>query len=389
MRYSLLVLSLAILAGVAAPLHAQAARAGAIPQWLDRLSVGGAYLGLFSGLDQDERSPADPARRGFDFAFNLDLEWTLSERVRAVAQLQSGTGAGHLGFKGSELVLTDINVVADFPFRDRGWLQSASVRVGSFDTPFGEQTAAQTNNANASNNPVLLNSLLYSVLGGTVGTLNTLGVMGTLETDFANFTAAITNGTGEDAFNPDGHLELVVSAGTDFGGSRVRAAGSFITSDDRDVSGVTGFGANFTGALGEVRVDPTDQVRLKGYLGTFSFGDGNGATDDDVVAWMGEILFRQNRWHVSGRLSGWIPGDRDGSRSGMSDAIPNPGLADDRLGVAPDLDQEIRRLQVGGGYALGAGLAIKLEFVIDDYLQETLGRETDVGGVIVALQGTF
>lgn len=382
--------TIAVAASVfASVLPAQEAPRGRSGSVLDRLTVSGAYLGVFALLHQDNRSPADPVRLGFDFAVNLDVSWRFNEQVQFVALLQTGTGGSEIGFQGPDITITDLNVLIAFPLEASLRLTSVELTVGSFDTPFGEQTGAQTNNADVSQNPVLLNSLLYSVLGGTVGTLNTLGVMGTLHADFADFTAALTNGTDESATNPDGNFEIVLSAGTDFGGSDFRAAGSFIASDDRDPSGSSGFAADLTGVLGELRFEPSHAVRLKGYIGALSFGDGNDATKDGVVVWMSEARYRAERWHLAARVSGWIPDDRDGSRTGVSAVLPNPGLSVERLGFAPDIDQEILRLQIGGGIDLAYGLGLRAEVVLDDYRQPTAGRSTDVAGLILALTGSF
>ncbi|MCZ6754595.1 MAG: hypothetical protein O7E49_04710 [Gemmatimonadetes bacterium] len=134
-----------------------------------------------------------------------------------------------------------------------------------------------------------MNSLFYSFFGGTVGTLNTLGAMGTIETSVVDLTVALTNGTDDSAVNADGNYEIVVSLGTDYGLSGVRTAVSFIRTDDSDRSGSTGFAADLTGVMLDFRVEIADRVTAKGYFSRLRFGDADPATEDDLSTWMGEL----------------------------------------------------------------------------------------------------
>ncbi len=359
----------------------------AMSQSLPPLQFSGAFLGLFDALKQDERAATDPVRSQFEFAINIGLEWQLSPHVRGVALLQSGTGGGVFGFQGPGVNVTDLNLVFDADLS--GSVEAVSLTLGSFDTPFGEETAFLTTNAHSFGNSFVINSLFYSVFGGTVATLNTLGAMGTIETSVVDLTVALTNGTDESAANADGNYGIVVSVGTDYGLSGLRTAFSFIKTDDSDPSGSTGFAADLTGAMLDFRAEITDRVSAKGYFSRLRFGDADPATEDDLSTWMGELRVGDGEWHAAARLSGWTPDDSDGGGSGMSAVLPNPGLAVGLGGISPELDQAIRRIQIGVGRAIDDNLVIKGELFFDDYRRLTAGRSTDVLGLILSLNGRF
>jgi len=359
----------------------------AIPQSLSPLQLSGTFLGLFDALQQDERAATDPVRSQFEFAINIDLEWQISPHVRGFANLQSGTGGGVFGFQGPALNVTDLNLVFDADLS--GPVEAVSLTLGSFDTPFGEETAFLTNNGNSFGSPFVINSLFYGVFGGTVGTLNTLGAMGRIETSFADLTVALTNGTDDSAVNADGNYEIVVSLGTDYGLSGLRTAISFIRSDDSDRSGSTGFAADLTGVMLDFRVEIADRVTAKGYFSRLRFGDGDAATEDDLSAWMGELRVGTVD---STRRPGCPAGtrdDSDGGGSGTSAVLPNSGLAVSLGGISPVLDQAIRRIQAGVGRAIHDNLVIKGEWFFDDYRRLSAGPSTDVLGVIVSVNGRF
>ena len=349
----------------------------AMSQSLPPLQFSGAFLGLFDALKQDERAATDPVRSQFEFAINIDLEWQLSPHVRGVAQLQSGTGGGVFGFQGPGVNVTDLNLVFDADLS--GSVEAVSLTLGSFDTPFGEETAFLTSNAHSFGNSFVINSLFYSVFGGTVATLNTLGAMGTIETSVVDLTVALTNGTDESAANADGNYEIVVSLGTDYI-SGLRTALSFVRTDDSDRSGSTGFAADLTGVMLDFRAEITDRLSAKGYYSRLRFGDADPATEDDLSTWMGELRVEDGGWHAAARLSGWTPDDSDGGGSGMSTVLLNPGLAVRLGGISPVLDQAIRRIQAGVGRAIHDNLLIKGEWFLDDYRRLSAGRSTDVLG---------
>lgn len=347
----------------------------------------GAYLGVFNGFRQDDRLDTDPVRKQFDFALNLDLAWVFGSNVRGGAQLQGGTGGGELGLQGPELVVTDLYLKIDFDFAKSDALRGGEVTLGAFDTPFGQQVAYLTNNGAAGRNPLLLNSLFYSAFGGIAGTLNTVGVMGTLEGEVGDVTVALTNGTDQSAVNADGNMEVVISAGTDFGQDGFRSTASFIASDDTNPSGTSGFGAELTGVLGDVRIAVGDALQFAGYLGYMNFGDADDLTEDGVTVWLAQAQFDSGPWRWGVRLSGWLPSDRDGNGVGVSDALFNPGIAAPRGGVQVFVDQEVRRFQVGGGWTFLPKVALRGEFIWDDYLRPTFGSSSDVFGFVLAMSG--
>lgn len=361
------------------------------------VSVGGNYLGLINTFDVDNSQAVDPDRNQFDFAVNIDFEWEIKSNIIITTQLQGGTGGGSLGLQGPAPVVTDLNVT--FIFDDPALV----LVIGSFDTPFGEQTGNLTNNADSFRNPFLLNSLFYSAFGGTVGTLNTLGAMGTLETKMADLTLALTNGTSEGSENPDGNFEWVLSVGTDAGLSGFRIAGSYMQSDDL-APGVSGnkqsgsFKADFEGWMIESSYAPIEGAQIKGYFGNIEYGDNDSTTKDEVGIWMGEATYGQGLWQLAVRVSGWDPDDDNGDGVGNNSLIPNPGLSgsdawapDGALpspSSGPNTDQSVMRLQVGASWLLTNDLVAKIEYVQDDYDKPvtTLG---DVSGVIFLLNGRF
>ncbi len=356
------------------------------------VSVGGATLVLINFFDQDNKGTG-PDRNQFDFAVNLDFEWKILPNVTVVTQLQGGTGGGSFGFQGPEPAVTDLNVTftSDQP--------NLSVTVGSFDTPFGEETANLTNNAGAFGNAFILNSLFYSSFGGQVGTLNTLGVMGTMSMPAADLTLAVTNGTDEGAHNPDGNFEWVISAGTSAILDGLRLAGSYMQSDDAFDDPATtddpataedesldfaGFGADFQGWMVDGSYQITEGSYIKGYVGGIEFDDSIAATKDDVGIWMGEVAYGQGPWQLAFRLSGWDPDDDDGAgvKNGL---IPNPGLSSEWDEVDPRTDQSVQRLQAGGSWRFTDALVMKALYVKDDYDKE----DFDMDGFMLVLNGRF
>lgn len=345
--------------------------------------VGGYYLGLLNAIQQNNRTVADAKRSQFDFAVNLVGEWKISPKISGSVELQGGTGGGSLGLAGPGVIVQDL------------YLQLTPktnfiLTVGSFNNPFGEEVESLTSNAASFDNPFVLNSLFYSAFGGTVGTLNTLGVKGNYKTDVGDVTFAVSNGTDESAANADGNFEFLASAGTSRFSKRLRLAGSYMKSNDRGPAGiVTGFGANFNAWMLESRYDFPKGTYLKGYYGNAAYGDDNPSTKDNVKMWMAEAKYSKSLWYVSARLSCWEPDDNNGNGAGVSSVLPNPGLAIAQGGVTPVADQNVRRLQIGAGWSFLDNLMLKAEWFQDKYSRLSSGKSTDVNGFIVALNGRF
>lgn len=347
------------------------------------VSIGGAYLGLAQSIHQDHRTASDARLDQFDFAANLDVEWRPRANIVGIVQLQGGTGGGSLGLQGAGVNVTDLNVAVSFDDPD------ITLTIGSFDTPFGEETGRLTNNADAFGSPLFLNPLFYSSFGGTTGTLNTLGAMGRWETPWADFTGSVTNGTDESASNADGNFEWVASVGTSRILPGLRLAGSYMASDDTDPAGHSGFGADLRGWMGEAAYSWNDLTHLRGFFGEMRYGDNDAVTRDDVRIWMGEAAWGRGRIQVAARYTGWDPEDADGSNGGVSTVIPNPGLATAQGGITPVRDQEVRRLQAGLSWRFTENLVLKGEWFRDDYRRLSAGRSTDVDGGLLVLNGRF
>ncbi|MFQ5542925.1 MAG: porin [Nitrospiria bacterium] len=358
------------------------------PSMLQDLKVGGAYLGLVNFFDVDAARPDETKHDQFDFAVNLNFDWQLRDNIVGVVQIQSGTGGGSLGFAGPESAVTDLNLT--FSGSPSGI--NTDVVIGSFDTPFGEQTGYLTNNANSFGNPLFLNSLFYGAFGGTVGTLNTLGVMGIFETKAADITLAVTNGGDESSSNNGGNFEYVVRAETGAVLDALRFGGSYMAGDDTfqpDPTKADGFASDFKGWMADAHYAFSETSHIKGYVGEVSYGDNNVATQDDVLIWMGEAAYGKNDWQLAVRVSGWKPDDGNGDGVGMSGAIPNPGLSSGWEDLNPNTDQKVTRIQLGASWQLYDHLTAKVAYVSDDYDRPTAGRSTDVDGWMFLLNGSF
>lgn len=359
----------------------------------DHVEIGGHVLGLAQGVRQEHRTATDGRLDGFDFAGNLDVTWTPHEHWTGFVQFQGGTGGGSVGFQGAGVNVTDLNLAyhrAPTSEAAGSWDDpDITLTVGSFDTPFGEETGRLTNNADATSNALFLNSLFYSSFGGVTGTLNTLGVMTEWEAPWFDAALAVTNGTDESANNADGNFEWVARIGTGKILPGLRIAGSYMASDDTAPSGQSGFGADLRAWMGEAGYEWNDLTHLRGYYGDVRYGDNDGSTRDDVRIWMGEAAFGRGRWQLAARYSGWDPDDADGSSAGMSSVLPNPGLAVTQSAVTPVRDQEVRRLQLGGSYRIVDAITLKAEYFRDDYRRNAAGRSTDVDGGFLLLQGAF
>ncbi len=353
------------------------------------VTVGGAYLGAAVYLDQDNRPDSAAQRRQFDLAANIDVAILHGDQIEGALQLQTGSGGSAIGFVGSEdpatlVVLTDANLTYRF------LEPNISLTAGSYDTPFGEETAALTNNGDASANSFFLNSLFYGALAGTqVGTLNTIGIMANWRFESADATLSVSNGTDEAADNPDGNFEIAARLGLSLS-EDAHVAGSYLYSDDNSVSGSNGTGALFSGWLAEGKYNASENGYLKGYFGRISYDDGGRFTDDDVTIWMAEGAWKVSEVRLAARVSGWTPGDDDGDGQGVSARMVSPGLA---VGFDPDvvlLDQKAVRYQVAATKKIHEQAELKLEFVFDD-LDYGLTRDigANVTGLIFGINTTF
>lgn len=349
----------------------------------ENMHLGGAFLGVFNSFQQADRAESDPARRQFDLAANLDFSYRVHRRIRGVVQLQMGGGDGSVGFVGSSVTVTDLNLEIELT---RKFL----LTFGSFDTPFGLETPALTNNGDASNNSLLLNSLFYSAFAGTnVGTLNTIGLKGDLNCRFGTATLAITNGTDEEALNPDGNFGLVLRARSPHFWQRFTSGASFIFSDDQAFTGESGTGSRFSSWMLDGIIDSPAGHFLKAYYGRIAYGDRQPATEDQVSVWKIEGKYVIEKIYVAAKLSTWQPQDTNGNGTGISQKIPNPGYAV-ALGDVPQVaDMAIHRWSAGGGVEINGSSILKLELFWEDYSPEVKGKSFDVYGALAALNVLF
>lgn len=349
----------------------------------EMLEISGTFMGVVNYFHQESQTAADPKRQQFDLAVNLDFVWTLRTNIHTYIQLQSGPGLGSIGFAGPGVALTDLNVVIDFN-------QSFALTAGSFDTPFCLETQYLTNNGDGFTNKLFLNSLFYSALAGTnVGTLNTVGIKGLYCYRYGQVTAALTNGTDETAFNPDGNFELVSSGCVKDLIPNLQLAGSFITSGDRSVSGSSGKKAKYRGYILDSRYNFSDRFYVWGYYGQFTYSDNNTETPNGVQVWKTEVSFGKNRWQVAGRISAWQPEEVKNEMSAPSRVIPNPGLGVHLRQIRLSSDQPIYRSQLNFTWYFDAKMQLKCELFSDSYRETALAKSTAVRGVILALNVKF
>jgi hypothetical protein len=320
--------------------------------------IGGAFLGIFNVLEQSDSAGETPGRRQFDFAANIDFLWHVSRAVRVNIQLQGGAGEGSLGFTGSAVTVTDLNAAIDIS-------PSVSLVIGSFDTPFGADTPRLTNNGDTSANPFILNTLLYSALAGTnVGTLNTLGIKGELTGRWGKLAAAVTNGTDETAFNPDGNFEAVIFAQTPLLLRSFTLGASYLYSDDRPASGTAGTGSALEGWILDGGLEWKDVFLVRGYYGRLTYGDDNPDSADGVRAWKLSAKYSWGTFHLACRLSQWQP---DSLKKTPNVLVPDPGFNREGDSGWIYAAREVRRLQVGLGWTPKPNILVKAEYFYDRY----------------------
>lgn len=351
----------------------------------DNVNLNGVFLGVFNTIKQDNRADTEEHRSQFDFAANINMEWKIKENITGLFQFHASPGDGSFAFPGPETRIADLNIT--FAFED----PKIRLTVGAFDMPFGEQTGYLTNNADAFRNPLFLNSLFYSALARTpAGIPGVLGILGTLSGNHLDATLAVINGTDATADNSDGNFGVAGILGiTPSSLEKLRLAVSLMYSKDNSTAGASGFRAEFSAFLAEGRYRIDDNAHIAGYCGMTRYGDGNTGTDDDVIVCMGQFRYGIDRWHLTARVSGWSPDDDNGDDAGISQYIPNPGLAIEQAGVVPYTDQNVRRIQIGGGFAFDDNLVLKGEIFQDNYSKTSDDESTDVEGLIVTLNGRF
>ncbi len=349
------------------------------------VEIGGAYLGLFNTISQEDAADTDNKRSQFDYAANLDFSIQFNKDVSGFVQLQGGPGGGSFGLVGPDVVVTDVYATykhPDYPL---------AISFGSYDTPFSYEMKFQNNNGAATAHPLILNSLFFSAFaGGPITTLNTLGLKAEYTPKLFDLTGAITNGTSQTANNSDGNFEFIIGGGfRPVKDEDLRIGAAYMNSDDREQSGSTGKMAEFEAYLLEGHFVSDQGVSARALVGQMIYGDNNDGTEDKVTCLTAELAYTDDAWHIAGRFSTWTPEDRNGDGTGISPLMPNPGMAVTQSGQPVFRDQQVNRIQFGGGYRLFENVMLKAEFFFDDYSKSSNGMSTDVDGLIVALTGGF
>ena len=372
-----IVLKRALLIFIAVPL--------AVPLYATELTINGTYLGSVNGIKPHNSR----LKNQFDYAANVDINVAINPKVAGVIQFQMSPGGGSLGFPGDQIVVTDLNLSY---FADRVPFE---ITMGSFDTPFGQQVARLSNNADTFNNMLILNPLLYSAFAGPMGTLNTLGIMTTYRALYGQATLAITNGTDESAHNPDGRFGVVgrlISIPL-LNNSMIIGA-SYMQSDDHqgDETDSSGFNADFSAVMVDFSLKLIDQFHLNAYIARLVYGDQQSATVDEVWSWMTETAYQWQKFRLSARISGWQPrgtGTNDinysSEDSSLTGNVPNPGFAN--TGTVK-LDQDIYRYELGVAYSFTPAITIRSEIFWDDYRDDSI-RNTDVLGALALVNVRF
>lgn len=332
----------------------------------------------------------------FSGAFNLEGAVRLSEHLTGGFNIQAAPGGDYITFKETPaLVVTDLFVA----YQDL-LVTGLSITAGSFDTPFSDQVEVVSNNADTLRNPFVMNSLFMSFFGGTVGTLNTLGILLTYETSAFDVSTGVTNGTDESTLNIDRKFETFADLGVNLG-DWARLAGSVVHSDDREGARTTGIGADLFAWVVDVKLSLASMIAgdayIKGYVGQGTLGDEDKSTKDGLLFWMAEakVPFLEH-FYLAARFSAWKPDDSNGDGVGMSAAFISPGLAQKRAdegGFILVTDQAVTRLQVAAAYHTDSGadalpFVLKLICVYDNYARRSGGRSTDMlGGILAANLG--
>jgi hypothetical protein len=342
--------------------------------------LGGSFSGGMIAIETRDAPDSIPSQHQFDFAFNLDLEWQLHERVVAFAQGQGGPGDGPFHNPGPGLEITDLGVSI------AALKNKMEITLGSFDAPFGLNTYRLTNNADATANPLILNSLMYSAfVSSPTGTLNALGIKASYLSGSFEGHAAIVNGTDESAANSDGKYGAAATAALHLPVSfPLTVAVAAMQSDDLSAHHASGFGSRFTGFVAELLTRPHQALEIGGYVGYLEYGDNEASTKDGVTTLQIEATVYRESWHIAARASAWLPEADVAIGELASSAMPLPGLS-----TGPTDIQNVWRYQIGGTVALIPTMSIMFEGFLDKFDGGSSEGDSDTIGGVVALQVTL
>jgi hypothetical protein len=347
------------------------------------LEISGNYLGMFNSLHPRNAPDTLAKNRQFDAAANLDVLWKIHHKIRGNIQLQMGTGFGSIDFAVSNVVVTDLNLEIEIH-------PKFVLTLGSFDTPFGADTPYLSNNASTLDNLFILNTLFYGVFAGTdVGTLNTVGLKGYYQSKFADLTAAVTNGTDESAFNPDGNFGFVISGLTAPILTVFQGGLSIIYSSDSSKAGSSGTASGFSGGMIDAIFNLDSTTFIKAYLGRMNYDDNRAVTDDHVIIWKIEGQYPISRGYLAARVSSWLPEVAGNDSSGVNVGLPPAGTGWRQSTIAQVTDQRVHRYQLGFGWPVISDMYLKAELFYDHYLTERSGIPYDITGFIMGLNAKF
>ena len=314
----------------------------------DQLSVGGTYLGIANSIQEHSTQ--------FDFATNIDIEYTLSNEFSGIVQLQTGSGEGSLGFQGPNAALTDVALVYAPKNKD------LTITFGSFDTPFGYQTNHLTNNADTFNNTFILNPLHYNILAGPVGTLNTLGIKAQKQWGDIETVVSVSNGTSETSENKNKTFESLAQVSHHNVIKNLGITGTIMHSNDQNDTGESSFNTNLTAGLVEARYTLTPTHTISASYGQLTFDDNDNSTKDKVSTYSLNYTHTQTTWFAGLGISQWSPEDNNGNSTGMSQDLNSPGLSTTTV-----TDQCLTRTQISLGYFIESNILAKAEVFQDNY----------------------
>eukprot|EP01047_Picozoa_sp_COSAG01_P012245 COSAG01_NODE_547_length_15635_cov_102.896498_13_plen_358_part_00 len=320
-------------------------------QITDELAVEGQFLSLLTHTKSKNSNQS-----GFDFAANLTYIYTVSAQLEAVMQWQSGPGKGVLGLVGPQNQLTDLSLT----YRPN---EASQYTFGSFDTPFGLETARLSNNAGTSGQVFIVNGLLYEALAGKMGTLNTLGIKTEHDLDYLKVVAMLSNGTGENAVNQDGKFASLLQVSSQAICEGLETGLSLWHSDDAS------------------DLDPSDSKQLDvaaylldlnyrydQHLITTHYGQLTLEKLSNTKSLKNKIdvasiayQYQVQDWKLGLKVSSWRP--KIDAKQASIDTLPKPGFA------SGDAKEKRQRFQLAASYAISEALHVMAEFGQDQYEQ--------------------
>ncbi|MDC0036975.1 hypothetical protein OAJ27_01865 [bacterium] len=321
------------------------------------ISLSGHYLGLWNGFDTKKETQSH-----FDYATNFDVEFTFSETLTGMFQLQMSPGNGRLGFPGPQPSVTDLNLSY------QPTSKHYQLTMGSFDTPFGPFENL-SNNANTLENEHIINDIFYSSLAGPVGTLNTLGLKADTSINNLDITLALNNGTGESSINNGNSYGTTLQIRNKTWIPRTEMGISGIKSNDKADAGEennNSFETDYSGALIHFKTKLYSHTSFNGYAGSVRYNNTLPNQDDTItVLRFGTTYQLDTTKKFSLQWSSWQPQHHSGS--GKTSAVPNPGLSEVFSSNTNVTDSMIHRTQATLSLKLDTHIWMKTGYINDNY----------------------